>query len=197
MSESEPEKPAATTRKKAPGKKSGLTAKQVVFVREYMLDGNGTRSAIAAGYAPASAYVTASQLLRNPHVAKALAERRTKAEAKSGVTRDRVLEEYRRIAFAKVSGVLSFGPDGVTVKSSDDLPEDILAAVSEVSEVRNADGSVSVRLKFHGKDAALAGLRKMQGYDAPEEVTLGADDKLQGALGKLAEAMNRKRNRAG
>lgn len=39
-----------------------------IFANEYVIDLNGTRAAIAAGYAPNSADVTASQLLDNPKV---------------------------------------------------------------------------------------------------------------------------------
>jgi phage terminase small subunit len=45
-----------------------LTNKQARFVAEYAKDGNGTRSAIAAGYAESSAHVTAYDLLRNPKI---------------------------------------------------------------------------------------------------------------------------------
>lgn len=49
--------------------KDKLTAKQQAFVVEYAVDGNGKRAAIAAGYAPKHAEVTASKLLRVPKVA--------------------------------------------------------------------------------------------------------------------------------
>jgi phage terminase small subunit len=195
VTDGEPEKQSAPKRK-PPGKKAKLTAQKRAFCMAYLANGgNATKAAVAAKYSEKNAAQIGYQLLQNHPVREFIAARQRKDEARLDVSRDRVLEEYRRIAFARVNGVLSFGPDGVIVKSSDDLPEEVLAAVSEVSEVRNADGSVSVRLKFHNKDAALAGLRKMQGYDAPEEVKLGADDKLQGALGKLADAINRKRSR--
>jgi phage terminase small subunit len=40
-----------------------LTAKQLKFTREYAKDGNGTRAAISAGYAPKSADSAASRML--------------------------------------------------------------------------------------------------------------------------------------
>ena len=39
-----------------------LTAKQQRFVAEYLVDGNGARAALAAGYGPAGAKVTAHRL---------------------------------------------------------------------------------------------------------------------------------------
>lgn len=44
---------------------SGLTAKQQRFVSEYLLDGNGARAAIAAGYGRAGARVRAHRLTRD------------------------------------------------------------------------------------------------------------------------------------
>lgn len=43
-----------------------LNTRQNIFVLEYTKDFNGRRSAIAAGYAPHSADVTASKMLRIP-----------------------------------------------------------------------------------------------------------------------------------
>ena len=56
-----------------------LTSKQAAFIAEYVKDGNATRSAIAAGYSPASAHVTAHYLLRHPKIVPALAEVRAAA----------------------------------------------------------------------------------------------------------------------
>jgi phage terminase small subunit len=49
-----------------------MTPKQMRFVAEYALDGNGTAAAIRAGYAKTGAHVTACRLLKNPKVAEAL-----------------------------------------------------------------------------------------------------------------------------
>ncbi len=47
---------------------SPLTAKQAKFVNEYLLDLNGSRAAVAAGYGVAGARVTACRTLANPNV---------------------------------------------------------------------------------------------------------------------------------
>lgn len=51
-----------------------LNQRQQAFVREYIIDFNGTQAAGRAGYSAKSAEVTASKLLRNPKVAAAVAE---------------------------------------------------------------------------------------------------------------------------
>lgn len=56
-----------------------LTAKQTAFVAAYLIDSNGKKAAIKAGYSSAGAEVAASRLLRHPKVAAAL--KKAKAEA--------------------------------------------------------------------------------------------------------------------
>jgi len=46
-----------------------INPRQWRFVQEYLIDLNGTQAAIRAGYAPESAHVTASRLLKNANVA--------------------------------------------------------------------------------------------------------------------------------
>lgn len=54
-----------------------LSAKQSKFVSEYLVDGNGTRSAVAAGYGRAGARTTASRTLASVHVQRALQARQS------------------------------------------------------------------------------------------------------------------------
>jgi len=68
-----------------------ISAKRDRFVLEYCLDQNGTQAAIRAGYAPGSAYTTASRLLRNAQVRAALAERRAEIGEKLDLDRQKVI----------------------------------------------------------------------------------------------------------
>lgn len=49
-----------------------MTSKQQIFILEYLLDFNATRSAIAAGYSEKSARIIGSQLLANPEIKQAI-----------------------------------------------------------------------------------------------------------------------------
>lgn len=51
-----------------------LTAKQELFVQEYLVDLNATQAAIRVGYSPKTAYSQASRMLRNVKVSEAVAE---------------------------------------------------------------------------------------------------------------------------
>jgi len=56
-----------------------LTPKQAAFVAAYLVDSNGKKAAIKAGYSKAGAEVAASRLLRHPKVAEALKKAREPA----------------------------------------------------------------------------------------------------------------------
>lgn len=60
-----------------PKQKHGLDEMRRLFVEAFMgrCKGNGTQAAIAAGYAKGSAHVTASRLLRDAKVRRAIEER--------------------------------------------------------------------------------------------------------------------------
>jgi phage terminase small subunit len=63
-----------------------LTAKQLKFTREYAKDGNGTRAAISAGYAPNSAVSAASRMLTIDKVQGSVAKFHEKHRLKTEVT---------------------------------------------------------------------------------------------------------------
>jgi phage terminase small subunit len=72
------------------------TRQRSIFVREYLVDRNGTRAAIAAGYAPRSASVTSCRLLRNAKVQDAVSELTEQRLERLEVTADAVLQELAK-----------------------------------------------------------------------------------------------------
>lgn len=77
---------------------SGLTAKQDRFVSEYLVDGNASRSAIAAGYSERTAARIGSELLTNPKVKAALDAGRKRLAEKLELTAEKVLADIARVA---------------------------------------------------------------------------------------------------
>ena|ERR1051326_3150164 len=86
--------------------------KQAIFVREYLADRNGTRAAIAAGYAPKSASVTSCRLLRNAKVQAEVSEFTEQRLERLEVTADAVIQELAKVAFANIGDYLTVGTDG-------------------------------------------------------------------------------------
>jgi phage terminase small subunit len=79
-----------------------LTAKQKLFVQEYLIDLNATRSYKTAGYVAKgnAAEVNASRLLSNAKVQAAIQEAMGKREKRTEITQDKVLERWWAIATA-------------------------------------------------------------------------------------------------
>ena len=77
-----------------------LTSKQQVFVEEYLIDLNATQAAFRAGYSEKTASQGAAQLLVNIKVQDAIATAQAARAFRTGITAERVLQEYAMIAFA-------------------------------------------------------------------------------------------------
>jgi phage terminase small subunit len=75
-----------------------VTPKQQRFVAEYRKDLNATQAAVRAGYHKKMA----SQLLANPVISAAIAEKTAAQLEKVDLTAERTLEEMRRLAFSNV-----------------------------------------------------------------------------------------------
>src|SRR5216683_7987102 len=81
--------------------------------------------------------------------------------ARLGITPDRVLREYRRIAFANLRHILEWNDAGMAVKPSKDLTDDDVAAIAEIVEA--AGTGKPYRIKFYDKKAALDAIARYLG----------------------------------
>ena len=72
---------------------SKLTAKQELFIREYLVDLNATRAAIRAGYSENSAQEIGNENLRKPQIKSAIDEEMAKRTKKVEVTIEDVLKD--------------------------------------------------------------------------------------------------------
>ena len=134
-----------------------LPLRQQRFVSEYLVDLNGTKAAIRAGYSENGARVQASRMLANVSVQEAIAEGAEARSERTQINQDRVVLELARLAFSDIGDHLGFGPDGVTLKDLAEMPEAARRCVAEVSENKN---SGSLRFKLHPKLPAIEALLK-------------------------------------
>jgi phage terminase small subunit len=170
-----------------------LTDKQKRFVDAYLLEPNGTKAAIAAGYSEKSAAVESSRQLRNAKVAAAIeAGRRAPApvaaQGQEEALKDRVIAELAKIGFSDIRDVVSWQANAVgmfedengeerlavtnqvALKNSADLDPRVAAAVSEISQTK--DGAIKVKL--HAKLPALVKLGEHLGvFRAPAGAPTG------------------------
>ena len=137
-----------------------LDARQRRFIDEYLVDLNGSKAAVRAGYAESSAATRASRLLKMTQVADAVREAMDARAQRTQITADRVLREYARIAFADIRSFTEPGSTGLTVKSLETLSDDDTAAIAEVS--RGANGQ-NLKVKLHDKKKALDSIARHLG----------------------------------
>lgn len=81
---------------------SDLTAKQALFVREYLIDLNATQAAIRAGYSKKTANEQGARLLAKASVKAAVAEASEKRADKLDLNAERVLKAIAEVAFGDV-----------------------------------------------------------------------------------------------
>ena len=142
---------------------AGLSPLECRFVHAYLagppsIRGNAVASAHWAGRS-AKDNAAGSVLTSRPRVQAALSQ----YFVKLNVTTERVLAETAKLAFSDMRDYVAWGPGGVTLKASEELPEGAAAAVAEVSEHEvNGEKSSSrqIRFKLHDKVAALTNLSK-------------------------------------
>lgn len=134
-----------------------LSIKEQIFVREYLKDENGTRSAIAAGYAKGSATVTASRMLRKANIQAALANVTKRLCDNLEITDERVLREVARLAFYDPRKL--FDANG-RIKPITELDDDTAMAIAGIETAHKvvgdqADGMVVfTKIKLTDKRSA-------------------------------------------
>lgn len=172
---------ARQTNQSDKNKRTGLTPKQARFVAEYLIDSNATQAAIRSGYSPKTAQKQGSRLLSNADVAAAVKAGQAKTAEKLEVTKEMIVDELRKIAFADLRKAVAWGPrqhkdldgtvsNGVTLIDSDELDDDTAAAVAEVGNTREG-----VKIKLHDKKGALVDLAKMLGFMVEKHEHTGKD----------------------
>jgi phage terminase small subunit len=107
-----------------------VNPKQARFCNEYIVDLNGKKAAIRAGYQARSAHVTASRLLADPKVQTKVAELQEALAKRTGITVERVLAEYSKLAFANMQDYITVQQDGLAYLDLSKLTRDQAAAIA-------------------------------------------------------------------
>jgi phage terminase small subunit len=140
-----------------PAKEDGLTVKQQQFVLEYLIDLNATQAAIRAGYSAKTAYSQGQRLLKNVEVNAAIDAAKAERAERTKLNGDMVVTELAKLGFSNMRRFTKWGPNGVTLKDSDELSDEDAAAVAEVSETTTLVGG-TVKFKLYNKKHALDSL---------------------------------------
>ena len=153
--------------------KQKLSDQRRRFVAEYLVDQNGTRAAVRAGYSKRSAHVTATRLLKDANVRAAIDARFDRRIKRTDITGDRVVLELARIVFADVLNYVSITDRGIAARLSSELTEDQARAIAEVSESIDAQGNRRIKYKLHDKTRAADLLSKLLGMQVTRSEVTG------------------------
>ena len=132
-----------------------LTARQAMFVREYLIDLNATAAAVRAGYSGKAANHT----LQLPHVAAAVERGKAQRASRVGITAEAILYEMSLLANSCIDHykIDDFG----NVCLTEGAPDGAMAAVK----------SIKKRIR-HGKDGEISYEVDLQLWDKPSSLKL-------------------------
>ena len=97
------------------------------------------------------------QTAQQTAVAKVAAEQAEKRE----ITAQRVLEETANLAFSRITEVMQWENEEGLI-DSDKLPDHVAAAIESVEIVKDKDGNIRRKIKFHNKMPAITKLGENQ-----------------------------------
>jgi phage terminase small subunit len=133
-----------------------MTLKQQRFAEEYLLDWNGTRAALRAGYSPRTARAIASENLTKPDIQTAIAQARVELSERTQITVERVVLELARIAFSQITHAASWDDHNISLHASETLDEETAAAIRAIVIRCDKDGTPTFKqIKMHDKLQAL------------------------------------------
>jgi phage terminase small subunit len=131
---------------------------------------NQTQAYIDAGYKATSRRVASAEavrLLRKPAIQAELARIQAETREKTGITKQRIIDELATIGFSKITDFVDWD-DEVRLKDSQVIKPDAIGAIAEVNETPSKPGArPSIKLRLHNKIDALTQLSRLHGYDAP------------------------------
>ena len=173
------EQPRATTAKP-------LNIRQLLFVSEYLKDFNGA-AAYARAYGsrnPAACAAHAARLVADGRVKALVAEGTAAKLARNALKADRVLEEYRRVAFADIRAFFDANGNLKPIAEFTEEQGAQLAGLEVIIKNTKADAGVTDEIhkfKLWDKTRALEALAKHFGL-VKDRLEVSGWDKLSAQL---------------
>lgn len=98
-----------------------LTDKAIRFIDEYLVDLNATQAAIRAGYSKKTAYSIGCENLTKPEIQNEISRRQKELQEKTGITTERVLAEYAKLAFSNLTDIIDYATGTISMQDFKDL----------------------------------------------------------------------------
>ena len=161
-----------------------ITAKQAIFIDEYLIDLNATQAAIRAGYSVQSAGSIGEENLKKPEIEKAVKKAMAERSRRTGISADRILTELAKIGFANITDVADL--DEATVREG--ASRDDTAAINslKVKRIPTDDGYITEReIKMHDKIRSLEMIGRHLGifndkltFDGGLQINFSGEDEI-------------------
>jgi phage terminase small subunit len=151
-------------------KEKKLTPKEQLFITRYLVDFNATQAAVDAGYSKKTARQTGCDILAKPYIQAAIKKEIDIILKDTRALSLRVVRECEKIAFGKISDIMEFDDDGVTLKSSEEIDSSTIESISFDKTFSKGGTSEKKRVKLYSKEKALEILAKYTTLysDAPQ-----------------------------
>ncbi len=119
--------------------------KLITFAREWVIDGNGTRSAICAGYSKNGASATANRLLKKDKVKQLVAKFRSESAERCEIKADDVLRDLNDIANADLEDWIEVRDGTVRLREPHERPPRAREALKriKVKKTYGKDGEIT------------------------------------------------------
>lgn len=184
---------------------SNLTPKQMLFVKEYLVDLNATQAALRAGYSEKTAYSIGEENLKKPDIAAAIKVEMDKRAERTEITQDKVVRELAKLGFFDIRKLLDSEGNPIPLHNLDD---DTAAAIAglEIMEEYEGSGQDKVfvgyvkKYKLADKRAALVDIGKHLGMfverkevGSPGDFNKLNDDELEQSIASAANIIERAR----
>jgi phage terminase small subunit len=144
-----------------------MNKKHKRFCEEYVIDLDGQKAAVRAGYKKARARITASELLKRPDVKEYVQKLQKKISEKLEITAEKVIQEIGKLAFNNLQDYIN---KGNTIKDLASIPRDHAASVESIKVIKRKTGTgknkveeVTTQMKLHDKGANLERLGRHLG----------------------------------
>src|ERR1035438_4929508 len=174
-------------------KQGGVHQRRTRFIKEYLLDQNATRAAIAAGFSEKTAHVQGHRLLNIAKIAAAIEEGNAKVNERLDLTAERLKKELARLCYLDPRKF--FNEDG-TLKPVTQLDEDSARGLAGFEAAELFEGSGEER-------AAVAAIKKFKFCDKNRAIETAArclkmlTDRVEVAgMDALAEELAKARQRS-
>lgn len=156
--------PPLQIRQPASRLRRGLTWRQQRFVEEYLICGNATEAARRIGLGERNAQANGARLLTRRFVAAAIKAAQEASARRTGITIDRLKQEYARIAFADIGDIADWDSGALTLRPRAAIAKDDRAAIAELRLKTGKSGATRAVIRLHSKQAALDALAKHLGF---------------------------------